>query len=99
MVISSVLSALPIFLIWMLPTKVEVSAVQRVIEYVEKKELGRERECDLDKIDPAVASRLGVVIEYPSPTSQNLVPFEEFELTEIQTKPKIESADDHSPDQ
>lgn len=27
MVISSVLSALPIFLIWMLPTKVEVSAV------------------------------------------------------------------------
>lgn len=54
-----------------------------MIEYVEKKELGRERECDLNKIDPAVASRLGVVIEYPSPSSQNLVAFEEFELTEI----------------
>ena len=83
MVISSVLSVVPIFLIWMLPKKAEVSAVQRVIDYAEKKTLGKGSECDLDKIDPAVAERLGVIIEYPSPQSSNLNGFEEFEVKEV----------------
>ncbi len=55
MVISSVLSLVPVFLIWLLPKKAEVSAVQRVIEYAEKKTIGKSSECDLDKIDPVVA--------------------------------------------
>ena len=56
---------------------------QRVIDYAEKKTLGKGSECDLDKIDPAVAERLGVVIEYPSPQSSNLNGFEEFEVKEV----------------
>ena len=54
-----------------------------MIEYSEKKAIGRGSECDLDKIDPLVASRLGVEIEYPSPSGANLINFAEFEMEEI----------------
>lgn len=64
-VIASVLSILPLAFIWLLPTKKEVMSVQRVYEYIESK--ANDKEYDVSKIDPVVAKRVGVVIEYPSP--------------------------------
>ena len=54
-VISSVLCVIPLTLVWLLPTKVAVSAVQRVYEYQDMRQSGKLEKCDFTKIDPEVA--------------------------------------------
>lgn len=66
-VISTALAILPLSLVWLLPSKAQVGAVQRIYEYNDLKQSGRQSECDIQKLDPVVAKRCGVVIEYPSP--------------------------------
>jgi len=73
-VIETIGCALPLAFIWLLPSKQEVYAVQRVIEYQDKKAAGQHHSVDISKIDLTVAKRVGVEIELgcmPNPEKGN----------------------------
>jgi hypothetical protein len=58
-------SIIPLFFIWLVPTRVQIEKVQRCFEYLELYEGKTEAECahmqeDFDKLSPKTARRLGV---------------------------------------
>ena len=86
-VIETIGCALPLAFIWLLPSKQEVQAVQRVIEYQDKKALGEHHSVDISKIDLAVAKRVGVEIELGCmPKPENVIKTEKegFEVAELE---------------
>ena len=55
---------LPLFFLWLLPTRSQVEEVQKVIEFMEKEETGRivegDRDINIKELDPNVALRMGI---------------------------------------